>query len=104
MHRDLANSVYDLVRWSGASSLIIPGRVTECIRSARYVGGDRRNDRCMVWVVDDQVLGPTPVLNPADTYFMAILTASQSSMQFGDKAPWGAIVVYTRMNGDRLHP
>jgi hypothetical protein len=104
LHRDLANSVYDLVRWAGGASLIIPSRVTECVRSARYISFDRRSDRCMVWVVDDQVLGPTPALNPADTYFMAILTASQSSMQFGDKAPWGAIVVYTRMNGDRLHP
>jgi hypothetical protein len=43
-------------------------------------------------------------LNPADTYFIAVLTASQSAVQFGDRAPWGAIVLYTRMNGDRLHP
>lgn len=103
-HREQANNVYDLLRWSGAASLVIPGRPSECVRSTRYLAGDRRNDRCMVWVVDGQVLGPTPVLNPKDTYFLAILTASQSAVQFGDKAPWGAIVVYTRMNGDRLHP
>ena len=103
-HRDQASSVYDLLRWSGASSLVIPTRPNECVRSARYIAGDRRNDRCMVWIVDGVVAGPTPVLNPSDTYFMAILSGSEALAQFGDKAPWGAIVVYTRMSGDRLHP
>ncbi len=104
IHRDKAGNVYDLLRWAGASSLVIPTRPTECVKSARYIAGDRRSDRCMVWIVDGVVLGPTPVLNPSDTYFMAILTASESAVQFGDKAPWGAIVLYTRMNGDRLRP
>lgn len=104
VHRNKAANVYDLLRWAGASSLIIPTRVNECVRSNRYMPGDRRNDRCIVWIVDGQVLGPLPVLNPADTYFLAVLTGSQSMMQFGDKAPWGAIVLYTRMTGDRLHP
>ncbi|MHB8837701.1 MAG: carboxypeptidase-like regulatory domain-containing protein [Gemmatimonadaceae bacterium] len=103
-HRERANNVYDLLRWAGANSLVIPSRHTECVRSARYLPGARRDDRCMVWVVDGQVLGPLPYLNPRDTYFLAVLTASQSLLQFGDKAPWGAIVIYTRMNGDRLHP
>ncbi|MBI2407630.1 MAG: carboxypeptidase regulatory-like domain-containing protein [Gemmatimonadetes bacterium] len=102
-HRERVNNVYDLLRWAGANSLVIPTRHTECVRSARYLPGDRRNDRCMVWVVDGQVLGPLPVLNPRDTYFMAVLTASQSLMQYGEKAPWGAIVLYTRMNGDQIH-
>ncbi|MBI5601582.1 MAG: carboxypeptidase regulatory-like domain-containing protein [Gemmatimonadetes bacterium] len=102
-HRDRVNNVYDLLRWADAS-LVIPSRRNECVRSARYLAGDRRMDRCMVWIVDGQVLGPLPILNPADTYFLAVLTASQSAVQFGDKAPWGAIVLYTRMNGDRLHP
>ncbi len=102
-HRERATNVYDLLRWSGANSLVIPTRPTECVRSMRYLAGDRRNDRCMVWVVDGQVLGPVPVLNPRDTYFMAILSASESALQFGEKAPWGAIVLYTRMNGDRIH-
>lgn len=102
-HRDRVNNVYDLLRWADAS-LMIPTRRNECVRSARYLAGDRRADRCMVWIVDGQVLGPLPVLNPADTYFIAVLTASQSAVQFGDRAPWGAIVLYTRMNGDKLHP
>jgi len=103
-HRDRATHVYDLLRWAGASSLIIPNRPNECVRSARYMAGERRSERCMVWIVDGYVVGPTPVLNPSDTYFMAVLTASEAAVQFGDKAPWGAIVLYTRMNGDRMHP
>ena len=102
-HRDRVNNVYDLLRWADAS-LIIPGRRNDCVRSARYISTDRRSSHCMVWIVDGQVLGPLPILNPADTYFIAVLTASQSAVQFGDRAPWGAIVLYTRMNGDRLHP
>lgn len=102
-HRDRVNNVYDLLRWADAS-LIIPSRRNECVRSARYISGDRRADHCMVWIVDGQVLGPLPILNPSDTYFLAVLTASQSAVQFGDRAPWGAIVLYTRMKGDRLHP
>lgn len=103
IHRERVNNVYDLLRWAGANSLVIPTRHTDCVRSARYLPGDRRNERCMVWVVDGQVLGPYPFLNPRDTYFIAVLTASQSLTQFGDKAPWGAIVVYTRMYGDQIH-
>lgn len=102
-HRDRVNNVYDLLRWADAS-LIIPSRRNECVRSARYLAGDRRMDRCMVWIVDGVVLGPLPLLNPADTYFLAVLTASQSAVQFGERAPWGAIVLYTRMKGDKLHP
>lgn len=102
-HRERVNNVYDLLRWADAS-LMIPSRRNDCVRSARYISTDRRSDHCMVWIVDGQVLGAVPILNPADTYFIAVLTASQSAVQFGDKAPWGAIVLYTRMQGDKLHP
>ena len=102
-HRDRVNNVYDLLRWADAS-LMIPSRRNDCVRSARYISSDRRSDHCMVWIVDGQVLGPLPILNPADTYFIAVLTASQSAVQFGDRAPWGAIVMYTRMFGDRERP
>jgi hypothetical protein len=43
-------------------------------------------------------------VNPRDIYFLAILTASESASRWGDKAPWGAIVIYTRMNGDKKSP
>jgi hypothetical protein len=63
-----------------------------------------RNGRCFTFVVDGQAVGPNWVVNPVDVYFIAILQASQSSVQFGDKAPWGAILVVTRMNGDKKSP
>ena len=33
-----------------------------------------------------------------------ILLATQSSVQFGDKAPRGAILIVTKMNGDKRNP
>jgi len=104
VHRERANNVFDLLRWAGANSLEIPAGRTGCVRSGRYRGaGGARSGGCMVWVVDGQVLGPSPVLNPRDAYFIAVLTASQSTVEFGDRAPWGAIVIYTRMHGDQVH-
>jgi hypothetical protein len=75
----------------------------------KSVGGQNcyvnlRNGHCFTFVVDGQALGPSWVVNPVDVYFIAILQASQSSVQFGDKAPWGAILVVTRMNGDKKSP
>jgi hypothetical protein len=63
-----------------------------------------RNGRCFTFVVDGQPVGTMWVVNPSDVYFLAILQASESSVQFGDKAPWGAILVVTRMNGDKKNP
>ena len=63
-----------------------------------------RNGRCFTFVVDGQAVGTSYPINPTDVYFIAILQASQSSVQFGDKAPWGAILVVTRMNGDKKSP
>lgn len=63
-----------------------------------------RNGKCMTFVVDGQPVGTSWVINPVDVYFIAILQATQSSVQFGDKAPWGAILIVTRMNGDRANP
>lgn len=63
-----------------------------------------RNGRCFTLVVDGEPVGTMGVINPVDIYFLAILQASESSVQFGDKAPWGAILVVTRMNGDKKIP
>ncbi len=63
-----------------------------------------RNGKCMTFVVDGQPVGTMWVVNPVDVYFIAILQATQSSVQFGDKAPWGAILIVTRMNGDKKNP
>jgi hypothetical protein len=53
-------------------------------------------------VLDGVVIGAyNPLVNPRDVYFLAVLSQNQSQVQYGDRAPYGAIVIYTRMNGDK---
>ena len=53
-------------------------------------------------VVDGAILmGSNPLINPRDVYFMAFLSPNQAMVQFGDRAPNGALMVHTRANGDK---
>ena len=93
--RDRAQSFEDLLRSTGYPGLVISPRRDECIRSTR-------NYRCLAVVLDGLVLsGSYPLINPRDVYFMALLSPNQAVVQFGDRAPNGALVVYTRSRGDR---
>jgi hypothetical protein len=83
-------------------SLSVTGVRMPASRNDCYV--NLRNGKCMTFVVDGQPVGTMWVVNPVDVYFIAILQATQSSVQFGDKAPWGAILIVTRMNGDKKNP
>jgi hypothetical protein len=87
----------DMMRALSVTGVKMPASGRDC-----YV--NIRNGRCFSFVVDGQAVGPNWVVNPTDVYFIAILQASESSVQFGDKAPWGAILVVTRMNGDKKNP
>ena len=93
--RNVAGNFIDMMREVGATGLNF-GK-GDCVRSLRY-------NRCMVYVIDGQPAGSSIYVHPADVYFFAVLSASESASQWGDKAPWGAIVVYTRMNGDKRKP
>ena len=93
--RNTAGTFIDMMREVGATGLNL-GK-GDCVRSLRY-------NRCLAWIVDGQPAGTNVFIHPADVYFFAVLSASQSASQWGDKAPWGAIVVYTRMNGDKRKP
>jgi hypothetical protein len=94
-HRERANSFNDLLRSLGYPGIVIPNRPDECIRTTRY-------NRCLTIVVDGVPLsGGNPLVNPRDVYFMAVLGASDAVVQFGDRAGFGALVVYTRMKGDK---
>ena len=93
--RNVAGNFLDLMREVGATGLNF-GK-GDCVRSLRY-------NRCMVYVLDGQPAGTSVFIHPADVYFFAVLSASESASQWGDKAPWGAIVVYTRMHGDKRRP
>jgi hypothetical protein len=96
-HRYEITSFDDLMHSLSVTGVKIPARSNDC-----YI--NLRNGRCLTFVVDGQPLGTSWVVNPTDVYFICILQASESSVQFGDKAPWGAILVVTRMNGDKKNP
>lgn len=93
--RERSNSFEDLLRSSGYPGFIVPSRRDDCIRSTRY-------NRCLTIVIDGVPLsGSYPNINPRDVYFFALLSKTDAAVQFGERAPWGAIVIVTRAKGDR---
>ena len=93
--RERSNSFEDLLRSTGYPGFVIPSRRDDCIRSTRY-------NRCLTIVIDGVPLsGSYPNINPRDIYFFALLGKTEAAVQFGDRTPWGAIVIYTRAKGDR---
>lgn len=97
VHRDRAQDFHHLMRSLGNPGLVFPRSINDCIRSTRF-------NRCLTYVVDNQVMGNSALIEPRDIYFVAILSASESRTQFGDRAPFGAIAVYTRSRLDRVQP
>lgn len=95
-HRNKALNFADLMRDVGVTSIRI-GRSNECTRS-------NLTGRCLVYVVDGQVAGQFIYISPRDVYFIAVLSATESAVQYGDRAPWGAIVVYTHQYGEKKNP
>jgi len=87
----------DLLRSLQVSGIRI-GRPGECIQSTRFL------NRCLAIIIDGVAAGPYAMVIPTDIYFFAVLSATDSAVQWGDRAPWGAIVIYTRMYGDRARP
>lgn len=96
-HRERASDFLQLLQSIGNPGLILPRSVNECVRATR-------NNRCLTYVVDNQVLGNFAMIQPSDVYFFAVLGASEARIQFGDRAPYGAIVIYTRSRLDRVQP
>ena len=93
-HRERAQDLGQLLRSIGALGLAMPRSRNDCIRSMR-------NNQCVTVVLDGQVLGPIAIVLPSDVYFLAVLSASDSRVQYGDRAPYGAIAIYTRSRLDR---
>ena len=93
--RDRSADFPSLLRSMGAQSVYLPRGPNDCIRATR-------NNQCLALVVDGMVLGPQALILPNDIYFFAILGASEARVQFGDRAPWGAIAIYTRSRLDRV--
>lgn len=96
-YRDRAADFLQLLRIIGTPSLYVPRRSEECVRSSR-------NNRCLTYVVDGQVVGQTIFILPNDVHFFAILQAAESRATYGNRAPDGAIAIFTRSSGDRSGP
>lgn len=96
-HRNNAQNFFQLMQSLGNPGLIFPRSINDCIRTTR-------TNRCLTYVVDNQVWGTSALILPSDVYFIAILGSSESRAQFGDRAPFGAIAVYTRSRLDRVQP
>jgi hypothetical protein len=93
-HRSRARDLTELLRSLAPRNIQMPRHPRDCIRSMR-------NNECITYVVDGQILGMDAYILPEDIYFLAVLTPSESAVMYGNRAINGAIVVYTRMNGDR---
>ena len=93
-YRPRAADFTQLLRAMGVASLILPRRADDCIRQTR-------TNECVAIVIDGHVLGATAFVLPADVYFFAVLQPAESRIEYGPRAPTGAIAIYTRMHGDR---
>ena len=93
-HRGRARDLTQLLRSLGPRTLQMPRNPRDCVRSSR-------TNRCVTYVLDGQVMGTEAMVLADDIYFLAVLTPSESAVMYGSRAVDGAIVVYTRMNGDR---
>lgn len=92
--RDRSPDLPQLMRSMGVMSVYAPRTPNDCFRATR-------NNQCLAIVVDGVVTsGAQAYVLPSDIYFLAILGASEARVQFGDRAPYGAIVVYTRSRLD----
>lgn len=97
LHRENSLNFVDMLRATGAQGLMLPAQPDDCVRS-------NRTRRCLTYVVDGVPAGTSIYLNPRDIYFFSILSSTESAVIWGDKAPWGAIVVVTRSYGDKKNP
>ncbi len=96
-HRETSINFTDMMR-AVSAPVQLPTRANDCVKSLR------NPLRCLVYVVDGTVVGTSMWINPREVYFFSVLSSTESAVQFGDKAPWGAILVVTRMYGDTKKP
>lgn len=95
-HRSRARDLTELLRSLGPRHLQMPRSSRDCVRSMR-------SNQCVTYVLDGQVLGMDAYILPEDVYFLAVLTPSESAVMYGNRAINGAVVVYTRLSGDRYN-
>jgi hypothetical protein len=93
-HRERARDVEQLLRSLG-TQILMPRSNRDCFRN-------QRTNTCMTFILDGQIIGiDGGFVLPSDIYFVAVLSPSQSAVQYGNRAPNGAIAIFTRTRGDR---
>lgn len=94
-HREHARSFPQLMAALGAPGVIVPATEAACFRSIR-------TNKCLTVILDGRVMGTSLPIPPSEIYFIAVVSQNDAIMQWGqNRAPNGAIAVYTRMYGDR---
>ncbi|MGV3709608.1 MAG: carboxypeptidase-like regulatory domain-containing protein [Gemmatimonas sp.] len=93
-NRERANTLKQLIQTLPTAGVVAPSSDYGCFKNLR-------NGNCMTIVVDGRVMGPTAYVQPNDIYFIAIVPQNDAIIQYGTNyAPFGAIAIYTRQNGD----
>ena len=93
-HRERARDVEQLLRSLG-TQILMPRSNRDCFRN-------QRTNTCMTFILDGQIIGTDGgFVLPSDIYFVAVLSPSQSAVQYGNRAPNGAIAIFTRTRNDR---
>jgi hypothetical protein len=95
--RESSPGLNELLRSLGAPGLLVPNRPGDCIRTTR-------TGQCLAIIIDNVLVSGGVHLNPRDIYFLAVVSASDSRSEWGDRAAYGALAIYTRMNGDPRRP
>jgi hypothetical protein len=95
--RETALGLNELINSLGMPGLIVPRRNGDCIRSTRM-------RECLPIIMDGVLIGTNVHLNPRDIYFMAVVSAPDARAEWGDRAAYGALAIYTRMHGDIIKP
>ncbi len=95
--RESALGLNELLRSLGAPGLIVPQTPGDCIKTTR-------TGRCLAVVIDNVLVSGGVHINPRDIYFLAIVGSSDARLEWGDRAAFGALAIYTRMYGDPRRP
>lgn len=95
--RNTSVALNDMLRSLGIPGIIVPQRHGQCIRTTRY-------RECLQIVLDGVLVGTEIHMNPRDIYFLALVNSTEARIEWGERAAYGALAIYTRMHGDTYKP
>jgi hypothetical protein len=95
--REAASGLNELLRSLGAPGLMVPMRPGDCVKTTR-------TGQCLAVILDGVLISGAVHLNPRDIFFLAVVGSSDARLEWGDRAAYGALAIYTRMAGDPRRP